>query len=407
MTESEPKMSGGPSRRLFVDVGSHHRRKLTEHACGDVFVSRRLSEEGRLIAVLSDGLGSGVKANILAEMTATMALRFTAVEQDILRSAEVIMDSLPICQVRQISYATFTIIDCHAEGKGRIVEEGNPEFIHLRNATGFAEEVPEPEKQVLPSTKWPDRKLLVSSLQFVSGDRLILCSDGVTQAGLGSDACPRGWRRSGLLEFVRQRVQDSPELPSRQFAKEIVEEAIRHEPGNVAKDDTSAVVFHFRNPRRLLLWSGPPYEKGKDREYALKFAQFPGRKVLSGGTTANIASRELGRDLVMRLGNVHASVPSSSEMEGVDLVTEGVLTLAKTIEYLEENEMPSIQDSASALAEILLDSDEIEFMIGSRINEAHFDPTLPIHPGIRRNLIDRLVKLLRQKYLRDVTVLYI
>ncbi|MDO4558911.1 MAG: serine/threonine protein phosphatase, partial [Planctomycetia bacterium] len=166
-------------------------------------------------------------------------------------------------------------------------------------------------------------------------------------------------------------------------------------------------VFHFRNPRRLLVWSGPPYDREKDREYATRFDQFPGRKVLSGGTTANIASRELGRDVVMQLGHSRAAVPAQSEMSGVDLVTEGALTLAKTIEYLEENRRPSIPDGASALAEILLDSDDIEFMVGSRINEAHLDPSLPIIPGLRRNLIDRLAEILRQRYLRDVSVICI
>ncbi|MDO4557370.1 MAG: SpoIIE family protein phosphatase, partial [Planctomycetia bacterium] len=270
--ETKPEMTrsrgdSGPGR-LFVDVGVYQRRKSTEHAYGDVFVSRRISEEGRLIAVLSDGLGSGVKAGILAGMTATMALRFTAAELDILRSAEVIMDALPVCQVRHISYATFSIIDCHADGTGRIIEEGNPEFIHLRgNARARTQthrpdgQIPEedaseneiseegasePAKQILPSTKWPDRRLLVSTLRFEAGDRLIFCSDGVTQAGLGSDAWPLGWRREGLLAFVRQVVHDQPEIPSRQLAREIVDEAIRHEPGRVAKDDTSAVVFHFR-----------------------------------------------------------------------------------------------------------------------------------------------------------------
>ena len=390
------------SESFFIDTACFQQRKTGEHVCGDAFVSKRIENEGRLVGVLSDGLGSGVKANILASMTATMAIRFVAADQDMLRAAEVIMDALPVCRVRQISYATFSIIDTHADGSVRIVEEGNPEFLLVRGPSVLT--IP---KRVLESQKWPDRKLLVSEFSFQPDDRLIFCSDGVTQAGLGGGVLKLGWRRDGLVDYVLAQLAETPEISSRRLAQNIVREAIRKEPKRVPHDDTSAVVFHFRTPRRLLLWTGPPYNKESDGEYARRFDAFPGKKVLSGGTTANIVSRELGRNITTVFSRQWGTIPSGSKMDGVDLVTEGVITLSKTVEYLEEGRIPNLENSAVSLADILLESDAIHLLVGSSVNEAHLDPSLPVVLEFRRTIVQRLVKVLREKYLKEVILEYI
>ncbi len=390
------------SKPFFVDVDCFHCQKRSQRVCGDYFVSQRIPSEGRLVATLSDGLGSGVKANILAAMTATMTVRFAVAERDVLRSAEVVMDSLPICQTRQISYATFSIVDCNDAGDATIVEEGNPPFLLVRDGREFAV-----EKKTLVSTKRPNRKLQVASFRLEPGDRVIFCSDGVTQAGLGGETWRLGWRRSGLVSFVLKTLAETPEMSSRTLSRAIVDEAIRKEPNGVANDDVSAAVFYFRKPRRLLLWSGPPFSRERDREYAEKFAAFPGKKAIAGGTTANVAARELRRPITMKSSRERSSVPFASEMLDVDLVTEGVLTLAQTLEYLEEDVRPTLPDAASALADLLLDADEIELMIGTRVNEAHLDPTLPTSLAFRRNLTDRLTKILKERYLKDVETVYV
>ena len=89
---------------MFIDIDCHQIKKYNQNAFGDYFVSKRYPDEERLIAVLSDGLGSGIKANILSCMTATMLLRFVEGDQiPIKDAAEIVMNSLPICQVRKIS----------------------------------------------------------------------------------------------------------------------------------------------------------------------------------------------------------------------------------------------------------------------------------------------------------------
>ena len=141
----------------FIDVASCQRAKHGQVVPGDVFLSRKIKEEDRVISVLSDGLGSGVKASVLANLTATMALQYTSAFVDVRRSARTIMDTLPICEVRKISYSTFTIVDLDDDGRTRVIEHGNPPLLLLRGA----EPVPR-ESAEFTLEGWRDRAIRYS-----------------------------------------------------------------------------------------------------------------------------------------------------------------------------------------------------------------------------------------------------
>ena len=167
-------------------------------------------------------------------------------------------------------------------------------------------------------------------------------------------------------------------------------------------------VFYFRQPRRILICTGPPFSMDKDGEFAQKFKEFYGRKIISGATTSEIISRELNRSLADE-AIVDETLPPSSKMEGVDLVTEGVLTLSKAINLLENIKNPALQlgkGPADQICLMLLDSDEINILVGTKINESHHDPSLPVVIEIRRNLVQRLQKVLFEKYMKVVKVEY-
>ncbi len=388
---------------LFIDIEHYAERKWNQNVCGDAYLSKRFENEGRLISVLSDGLGSGVKANILACMTAHMALRFIEAGTELLRSCEVMMESLPVCQVRKIAYATFSIADCDAEGAIRVVEEGNPEFVLLRR------DVPEevPPARVVTSRLFPDRHLRITDTQLRAGDRLVLCSDGVTQSGTGTLAYPLGWRREGLADFLAEAVRMNGEISSRELARAVVEEAMGLEPNLQPNDDTSCVVLYFRTPRRLMVLTGPPYDPDRDGECAARLDEFPGRKAVCGGTTANLLAREWGARMEVENPQPGSSLPPCSILSGVDLVTEGVLTLTTAARRLESGGPAGNGDAADRLLDLLLDSDDIEFLVGTRINEAHQDPTLPGDLEIRRNVVKRLAGVLRERYLKRTKVRFI
>jgi hypothetical protein len=387
---------------LFVELDFEQCRKYGQNICGDAFQTHKLPEQNRLISVLSDGLGSGVKANILATMTAAMALRFAADSMDFLHSAEIMMDALPVCQVRKISYATFTIVDCKTHGATRIIEMDNPSFLLVRR--GQAIKFPAKETA---SQRWQARKLRFTELTMEPEDRIVFYTDGISQAGLGTRVYPLGWREEGCRDFVLEQVAANPSISARDLAGELLRGALSREKYRRAQDDMSAGVIYFRRPRRLMLLSGPPFSKGRDAEYAKMLEDFDGRKVICGGTTAGIIGRVLDRPMTMDLRSATPELPPISHMKGVDLITEGILTLTRAAQIMEESEPPRADNPAAMLVNLLLESDVIQFVVGSRINEAHQDPSLPVDIEIRRNIIKRIAKVLEDRYLKEVSVMCI
>jgi serine/threonine protein phosphatase PrpC len=390
---------------VFIDVDCFQLSKHNQNAFGDYFVVRRKAEEERLIAVLSDGLGSGIKASILATMTATMLLRFVEEDVDIRNAAEIMMNSLPVCKVRRISYATFSVVDCDEDGNVRVVEEGNPDFVWLRGPEAL-----EAPCRVVASRSFPDRQLKFYNFKVQLGDRLVFCSDGVTQAGLGKKKFKFGLRRSGLIDILRSEIADEPELSSSALVRRIVGAAKAADPDGLPRDDISACVVYFRNPRQSMIFTGAPFDDALDSYYVDMFAAFAGKKAICGGTTANIISREMGRAVTTTEVRPPGGLPAAGTMEGVDLVTEGILTLTKVVEYLEKDapgqSFHGVQhrDAARQLIDFMLDSDEIAIMMGVRPNQAHYDPTLPVEIEIRRNVIQKIKQLMENKYFKKVNI---
>lgn len=386
---------------MFVDIDCSQIKKFGQNAFGDYFSSKRTDNQDRLLAVLSDGLGSGIKANILSCMTTTMLLRFIEENIPIQKAAQIVMDALPVCQIRKISYATFSAVDCRNDGHAWVVEEGNPSFLLMRQN----QEVSLP-CHTFTSPKFPDRHLQIYQFKAEVGDRLIFCSDGVTQAGIGTTNYPLGFKREGLVTFVQEHLQQYPNISSTDLSADIIDKALSLEPNRHAGDDISCAVLYFREPRKSLIFTGPPYNKDKDREYCLSFDAFTGKKAICGGTTANMIARELNREIYTSAQSDSGNLPPTAEMTGVDLVTEGILTLTRAAEYLEKEELTH-PDAAGQLVDFFLESDIIEFMVGAMINQAHYDPSLPIEIEVRRNVVKKIKKTLEEKYFKQVIIHYI
>ncbi|MDR3626833.1 MAG: SpoIIE family protein phosphatase [Ignavibacteriaceae bacterium] len=388
--------------QLFVEVDYSQEKKYGEEICGDSFAFKQIQAEGRRIVVLSDGLGSGIKANILSCMTAEMAVRFIASEMDLIESVKVIMDVLPVCEVRKISYSTLTIVDTLLSGQTRIIEMDNPPHIHLRGDKIVNNE----ECKEFTAPGWQDRTIRVSTTTVEPEDRIIIFSDGITQAGLGSPKFHLGWRLNGCREYAISKIKKEPQISARKLASDMVNEAVIHEEDFVPHDDMTCVVIYFRSPRRTMVISGPPFHPEQDREYANRLAEFKGKKIICGGTTANIIARELRREIHTSLKR-YGDIPPASTMNGIDLVTEGILTLSKTYQILKDRDSVRDPSAASALAEYLRESDIIEFFVGTRINEAHQDPTLPRELEIRRNIVKKIKRILEEEYLKEIHLNYI
>lgn len=385
---------------IFVEVECSQWIKNGQNVCGDAFQSTRLQNENRLIATLADGLGSGVKANILATMTATMAQRFSAANRDIMKFSKIMSDSLPICQIRKISYSTFTIIDCILEERARIVEQGNPPYLLIRNGVS----VPVDRERI--GTADEARAMYVSSFVPQCGDRIIICSDGVSQAGIGSRDYAFGWQIEGCCEYILRILSEKPDISARELSLLVRNAALAKWPDRVAKDDISCAVIYFRKPRKALVLSGPPFDQSRDAEYAAMLRTHRGCSIVCGGTTAQIIARELGEKISMDMDTAGNGLPPTASMHSATMVTEGILTLTRAVQYLENKVAPN-DDPAGRLVEYLLNNDEIHFVIGTKINEAHQDPTLPVDLEMRRNIIKRMKSALEKKYLKIVAVQYL
>ncbi len=380
---------------VFIEVDHFQRAKHGQVAYGDVFLSRKLKEENRTVSVLSDGLGSGIKASVLATLTATMGVKYAAQFVDVRKSAEIIMDTLPVCKVRKISYSTFTIVDVASDGLARIIEHGNPPAMLLRGATALRL-----SPQTINLERWHDRPIAYAECRLREGDRIVCCSDGVTQSGMGARAFPLGWGEEAVTAHARELLRVDPEISARRLAQALVERAVKNDGGR-PKDDTSCAVIHFRRPRRLLVLTGPPFNKDRDAELAELAQSFPGRKAICGGTTASIVSRRLNRPVRVLLENLDADIPPASKMEGVDLITEGTLTLGRVAELLEAGAADLPANAAGRLLELMLESDQIDFVVGTRINEAHQDPNIPVELELRGTLVKRIARLLEEKHLKE------
>lgn len=388
---------------LFLDLAYSQCSKHGENICGDAFRFEKSDNDGRVVAVLSDGLGSGVKANILASMTASMALKFAAVPNySILHAAEIMMSALPICQVRKISYATFTILNAWPDYSIRIVEMGNPPFFLFRQ--GEQTKIP---FERLESEQWDNRKMKIYHFTAQSDDRIIFFSDGISQAAMGSPEWPLGWRESGCAAFVNEILSQTPTISSHELCNAIVKEARRKEPRRINKDDMTCASLYFRHPRKMLIFTGPPYDRQHDAECAKFIDAFDGEKAACGGTSAEIIARELNRELKMDLTSLTSEMPPMSTMEGIDLVTEGIFTLTKAAGYLEKTDTFMPRNPAGILAEMMRRNDLIYFLVGTRINEAHQDPNLPQELELRRNIVQRIAGILKNKFLKKVDIKYV
>ncbi len=390
---------------FHVEIGTQQLNHWESKICGDVFLSSRIKEENRIIVVLSDGLGHGVKANVLSSLTATMAMNFTLEHKEFHKIAEIIMSTLPVDSERKISYSTFTIIDIEIDGMTRILEYDNPSCIVLRGDTLFE---PVWSDILLQTEKGKGKELRACSFKSMKEDRILLCSDGVVQSGMGTVRYPFGWGRDAMISYAQKLVTTTPDISAGRLATKMINMALAND-NQQSKDDASAVVVYFREPRKLLLCTGPPFETEKDRELARIVTDFKGKKIISGATTVEIIGRELEKEITDSFEFHDPDLPPVSFMDGIDLVTEGILTLGKVAEILKKynNTTRLGKGPADQIVKLLLESDEIELLVGTRINVAHQDPSLPVELEIRRTVVKRMAQLLEEKFLKEVKLSFI
>ena len=371
----------------YIDIATQSLNKVGEELCGDKVEVFR--DTNRTVIVLADGLGSGVKANILATMTTKIAGTMLIKGESIEETVDTLMKTLPVCQVRKIAYSTFGVISIGPEGNCVMLEYDNPPIFILRDGKNISI-----QKRKI---SFDGKIVLRSSFRLQEGDSLTLCSDGVIHAGVG-ETLNHGWEWEHVASFLsRQTVKTADQLNQRLI--DACAKLYNHHPG----DDTTAVTVKLRAPENLCLFTGPPIDPDDDSYLVKKFVKQSGKKIVCGGTAANIISRELHREIETCLDYLDPEIPPVAKIKGIDLVTEGVLTLQKTIDRLEAFRLkqpgydPARQDGATLLAKLLInDSTHIQFFIGRAINPAHQNPNFPAALSIKMHVVESLMEELKK-----------
>lgn len=387
---------------FHIEIDIQQRSHHGEIVCGDVFCSNNEVEDNRKIIVMSDGMGHGVKANVLAAMTSRMALHYSklgASPQDIARN---VVKVLPKTSDDKDSYATFVIIEIDSDGKVVIVNYESPPVVVMRGDSLFETKIV--QQEILPM-RHAGASLTVQEFHARKEDRIIFYSDGVPQSGLGSNRLPMGWSDDGSKNFVLKQVDRSLNMSANKLARKILNQATLND-SYMPKDDITCGVVYFRQPREILLVTGPPFYKARDTEFALRVKNFDGPKIICGGTTSEIISRELDVKIKAETHLADPALPPQWNMDGFDLVTEGILTIGTVEEILENYETDTrLHDSpAEEIVKKLLLHDIIHFVVGTRINWAHQAPDQPMELEIRKFVIKRVVRLLRHKFFKEVKV---
>jgi hypothetical protein len=379
--------------RLFYEWGTRQVHKHGEELCGDnIAISRK---PDWVTLALSDGLGSGVKANILATLTTQIAIRML---EDNLPMGEVVQtlsETLPVCAIRKVAYSTFAIAQFFSEGYARVVEFDSPHAIVLR------------QRKIQPVSydeRVVDGKTIHETvLNLQEGDWVVFVSDGVLNAGIGG-AYPLGWGwelAAGFLEKHAHRGLTAEELADK--VAEAVSELYLGKPG----DDVSIVVIKVRHKQAATVFTGPPAKGDADGQLVHRFVSRMGKLVVCGGTTAKIVAKHLGQPLEVDLSTITEDVPPIARLQGVDLVTEGILTLTQVRDMLREGtELKTVQyrnDGAASLLRHLLEVDHIHFIVGQAVNPAHQNPDLPHQLGIRMTVVREIAAELRNLN-REVTI---
>lgn len=374
----------------FIDISVDSLNKFQEELCGD-HVEITHNEFSKII-VLSDGLGSGVKANILSTLTSKITSTMLKLGSDIIEVLETLEKTLPTCKVRGLAYSTFTIIQIFNDGRIYIVEFDNPRVVYIRNNQIHQME----EKEI----KFKNKIIIESKTTYVKGDVISVFSDGVIHSGIGK-YIDFGWQRNEVIKALS--VLSSKEKNARTISKEVIELCnifSANEPG----DDTTCVVVKIREIEKVTLFSGPPKDRIKDISIINKLHHSYGSKVICGGTAANIYSRIMKKEIDTDLSMINREVPPFAKIEGVDLVTEGVLTLNKTVQIIEDyltkdlDETILLQNNgASKLANILINNcTHLDILMGNAINPAHQNPFFPDDLNIKWKSTNSLANTVRK-----------
>lgn len=376
---------------LCTDIGYRSLNKYGEQLCGDHI--DMVESDNDTIIVLADGLGSGVKANILSTLTAKIISTMMSEGMSIEDCVATIAATLPVCSERQVAYSTFTIIRIRSGEEAEIIQYDNPRMIFLRGGKNYDYPV---ETMTIGG-----KNICRSKLSLCDGDLLIAVSDGALHAGVGREL-NFGWERSNIIDFMETLADGG--FTAKTLTTILLEECNRLYGGKPG-DDTTVCTVRIRKREPMNLMFGPPVNRDDQQRMISLFFAKEGKHIVCGGTTSTIVAKYLNKPLRPELNYSDPDIPPTASIEGVDLVTEGVITINRVVEYAKDylmgneaySQWSSKQDGASRIARLLFEeATDINLFVGRAINPAHQNPDLPISFNIKMRLTEELESCLKK-----------
>ena len=376
---------------LCIDSGYRSLFKYGEELCGDMV--QEIRDDNSFLLVLADGLGSGVKANILSTLTSKILATMMANKMSVEDCVATIASTLPVCQKRGVAYSTFTIIRITNNDEAEIIQYDNPMVIMLRDGKSF--DYPTVMKEI------EGKKIYETRLKVKCDDVFIAMSDGAIYAGV-EQVLNYGWQRENIVDFAEANYHYKN--TAKIITSTILEQCsllYNEKPG----DDTTVATVQVRKRKPANLMIGPPRDPKDLKKMLASFFSKEGRHIVCGGTTSSLAAEYLGKPLVSDIDYIDPEIPPTAKIAGVDLVTEGVITISRVLEYaqsyLEENERYGEwgvkKDGASQIARLLFqEATDIHFFVGRAMNPAHQNPNLPINFNIKMRIVDQLAEALKK-----------
>jgi len=376
---------------LCTDIGFKSVNKKGEQLCGD-HIEIVDQNENSLVLVLADGLGSGVKACILSTLTSKIISTMIANNLSVEECVSTIAATLPVCEKRGVAYSTFTIIRITNNSEAEIIQYDNPHVIMLRGGENF--EYPRTSMEIGGKT------IYKSKLQLEKNDVFIAMSDGAIYAGVGK-TLNFGWQRDSIIDFM---VGNYDKKMSAKGISQLLLDECNDLYGGEPGDDTTVAAVKIRQRIPVSLMIGPPSNPGDLKKMQTLFFAKEGKHIVCGGTTSKLASEYLGKPVVPCLDYFDPEIPPIAKIEGIDLVTEGVVTMTKVLEYADSylngsisiSDLSMKKDGASKIAHMLFEeATDISFYVGRAVNPAHQNPALPINFNVKMQLIDEVSKKLK------------
>lgn len=376
---------------LCTDVGFKSVNKKGEQLCGD-HIEIVDQNENSLVLVLADGLGSGVKACILSTLTSKIISTMIANNLSVEECVSTIAATLPVCEKRGVAYSTFTIIRITNNSEAEIIQYDNPHVIMLRGGENF--EYPRTSMEIGGKT------IYKSKLQLEKNDVFIAMSDGAIYAGVGK-TLNFGWQRDSIIDFM---VGNYDKKMSAKGISQLLLDECNDLYGGEPGDDTTVAAVKIRQRIPVSLMIGPPSNPQDLKKMQTLFFAKEGKHIVCGGTTSKLAADYLGKPVVPCLDYFDPEIPPIAKIEGIDLVTEGVVTMTKVLEYADGylngsisiSDLSMKKDGASRIAQMLFEeATDISFYVGRAVNPAHQNPALPINFNVKMQLIDEVSKKLK------------